>query len=230
MKSTIKEVKGRYQCVSCDREWSGMASDDSIPEACNCNINNIFEKMSGDGSHCGLTDLYPEREKALRKAILAWRPFTTGWWASKKEIASARIEFEDDAFTISVSIYNDFDTEGDGQVVIPMKKNNDIDAIRELIDGGIYDAWELAQDNQKDNEMQTMYVIGEETKGKRVNWLDTYLVNSHGLESPTGDCYPEFGWQDGSKIPAKVKKVLAKGMEEYKDKIKCSGYIAELNK
>lgn len=228
MKSTIQEVKGRYKCISCDREWSGMACDSEVPEACNCNVKKIFAKMSGDGAHCGLTDLYPEREQALRKAIKAWRPFTTGWWASKKEIASAKIDFEDDKFIISVSISNDFDTDGLGEVVIPMKKNHNIDDIREHIDKSIYEAWDSAQDNQKDNEMQVMYVVGEEKKGKRINWLDTYLVNSHGLDSPTGDNYHKWGWQDGAKLPANVRRNLVRGMKQYKGKVISGGYIAEI--
>jgi hypothetical protein len=48
-------------------------------------------KIRGDGSHWGLTDLYPESNAALLSALKDGLPFDTGWWSSKKEIASARV-------------------------------------------------------------------------------------------------------------------------------------------
>ena len=52
----------------------------------------IFEELEGDGSHWGITDLYDEREMALRGTLKMGLPFDTGWWSSKKEIQSARVQ------------------------------------------------------------------------------------------------------------------------------------------
>ena len=45
----------------------------------------------GDGAHCGLSDWYEEGEAELTAVITERVPFDTGWYSSKKEIASARI-------------------------------------------------------------------------------------------------------------------------------------------
>lgn len=72
-------------------------------------MRKIFDGFHGDGSHCGLTDLYPEREAALRVALLAGLPFDSGWWASKKEIQSARVWRERRNGTISVAVSSEMD-------------------------------------------------------------------------------------------------------------------------
>ena len=50
---------------------------------------NAFQ--NGDGAHCGLTDWYPDGHAELEQALKEKIPFDTGWYSSKKEIASARI-------------------------------------------------------------------------------------------------------------------------------------------
>ena len=75
----------------------------------------IKEFSQGNGAHCGLSDWYPEQEAALKAALEAKAPFDTGWYSSKKEIASARIRSEDGVkIKVEVSVSDDFDTEGLG--------------------------------------------------------------------------------------------------------------------
>ena len=51
----------------------------------------LNEFSRGDGAHCGLADWYPEQEAALKAALKAHAAFDTGWYSSKKQIASARV-------------------------------------------------------------------------------------------------------------------------------------------
>ena len=50
---------------------------------------NAFQ--NGDGAHCGLSDWYSDGRAELEQALKEKIPFDTGWYSSKKEIASARI-------------------------------------------------------------------------------------------------------------------------------------------
>ena len=64
-------------------------------EECSDDFEMDFPKLEivGDGSHHGLTNWYPKVEAAIVEALAAGQPFTTGWYGSKKEIASARITY-----------------------------------------------------------------------------------------------------------------------------------------
>ena len=75
-------------------------------------ILNAFQ--NGNGAHCGLSDWYKEGEAQLTAALAERVPFTTGWYSSKKEIASARIWSEDGVkIKVEVSVSDDFDTQGE---------------------------------------------------------------------------------------------------------------------
>ena len=73
----------------------------------------------GDGAHWGLSDWYSDGRAELEQALKEKVPFDTGWYSSKKEIASARI-FSEDGVKIKVqaSVSDDFDTEGRGYASI----------------------------------------------------------------------------------------------------------------
>ena len=105
----------------------------------------IQEFTRGDGAHWGLTDWYPEKEAALRAAFESGEPFDTGWYGSKKEIASARIRMENGTLKIEVSVSDDDDTEGHGRVerALPCTMDD--------IAADIDKAWGAAIENQKDN-------------------------------------------------------------------------------
>lgn len=161
-------------------------------------MKTLFEELRGDGSHCGLTDLYKENDAALMKALRSHRQrWDTGWWASKKEIACARVERSLDAITVSVSVSDDFDTEGIGEVTLLVGKRcagrfeeRPID-VRERINKAIGEAWEQAEENQKDNQCYRGFKIGH---GDR--WEETYIQNVGGFDYPTGGNYYWFGFQE----------------------------------
>ena len=76
----------------------------------------IFSELrNDDGAHGGLSDWYEEHEAALKAALDAHAPFDTGWYSSKKEIASARIRSDDGVrIKVDASVSDDFDTDGRG--------------------------------------------------------------------------------------------------------------------
>lgn len=177
----------------------------------------LKEFQSGDGAHCGLGDLYPDKEAALVKALASGKPFDTGWYSSKKEIASARI-FSGDGktITVEVSVSDDFDTNGMGRKESP---GSGIEEVRETI----YKAWDEANDDQKYNRQYRGYSIMHwSTKIKDYVWvrgkmvekvvktmkkkyprcMETYIVNASdfGADRPPGDNYMFWGWQSDPMI------------------------------
>jgi hypothetical protein len=165
----------------------------------------VVEFQNGDGAHCGLGDWYPEKEQALEKAI-AQDPmsFDTGWYASKKEIASARIYSSNcETINVEVSVSDDFDTNGMGFASTSKKS---LEAIREAI----YEAWDEAEKDQKGNRQYMGFSISEDNC-----WIETYLFNSGGLDTPPGDDYYQWGFQDESNIPQKHRDALETWVKRY---------------
>lgn len=148
---------------------------------------------SGDGAHCGLTDWYPKKEEALEQALKSGEPFDTGWYASKKEIASARIyrASKDKEVRVEVSVSDDFDTYGMGSAMLIGPNPKSTEQARRAI----HKAWAEAEKNQKDNRTYRAYSIIKHEKSGCTAWVDTYLVNTEGMDSPTGDNYHFWGWQ-----------------------------------
>lgn len=188
-----------------------IPTPDSVPK---------LECMSkhGDGAHCGLGDWYEDIEQGIQQALLKSSDWTTGWYSSKKEIASSRISKLGKVLHIEVSVSDDFDTNGTASQDIKM--TTDLEKIRKAI----YKVWDMAEEDRKDNQMYVGYSIGPR-KGKDLkSWQYTYIVNTHGLDSPSGDNYLKFGWQEKTKIPANVKDILTRGMENGLKKI-CVGNL-----
>lgn len=120
----------------------------------------------GDGAHWGLADWYPDKEEALKQALLSKEDFTTGWYGSKKEIASARISLNEDIIKVEVSVSDDFDTEGYGMTEIPYTT----DFV--LIEDAIHDAWGEAIEKQKGNSTVELWTILKDGR-----WIETYLFD-----------------------------------------------------
>ena len=144
----------------------------------------------GDGAHCGLSDWYDDGETELAAALADHTPFDTGWYSSKKEIASARIWSEDGIkIKVEVSVSDDFDTLGGGYA-----STNEwtIDAIHACISN----AWDKAELDRGENQEFEGFRVGREGR-----WEETYLVSIGWGEnlSPPGDNYHWWGWQyDGA--------------------------------
>ena len=163
---------------------------------------------SMDGAHCGLTDWYPTIEKGIQQALLRRKtPWTTGWYASKKEIASARITFDGTTLKCEASVLDDLDTEGHGEATI--KKTTDLEKVRKAID----EAWDEATEEQKDNRVYTGFSI----HNKKGTWVETLILPSVYdivTDQPPGDSYHHWGWQkDGARIPAATRAQLMEWAE-----------------
>ena len=138
----------------------------------------------GDGSHCGLSDWYPENEAALEAALDAHEPFDTGWYASKKEIATARIYSEDGIkIKVEVSVSDDFDTEGAGYASTLVWHQGNVAA-------AVCEAWKKAEQDQEANAPYEGFSVGRDGK-----WEETFLWSDGTYDSPPGDNYWWWGWQ-----------------------------------
>jgi hypothetical protein len=143
----------------------------------------------GDGAHCGLTDWYPEHEAALKAALDAHQPFATGWYSSKKEIASARI-WSDDGVTINVeaSVSDDFDTNGTGY---RSTTEWTLESVAEAVDA----AWDSADEDRRENEPYIGFSVHDSTGA----WVETYIASNGEYDTPPGDNYHWWGWQHDEK-------------------------------
>jgi len=158
-----------------------------------------LECMSSHGAHCGLGDWYKEIEEGIQAALNQGPDYewTTGWYSSKKEIASACITHAEGGICIEVSVSDDLDTPGLGTQII--QHTTDIERIREAI----YEAWEEAEVDQKGNRLYVGYSVHDATENG--GWVETYIRPSDALmwdyEQPPGDNYHQWGFQDESEIP-----------------------------
>lgn len=183
-----------------------MTIHDQTPDATTSpTINRIFPG-GRDGAHRGLSDWYDTGEKALVEALArgpgyAW---TTGWYSSKHEIASANITSDgEDRLHIEVSVSDDFDTVGQASREIAW--TDDLDKIRSEITS----TWENAEENQRDNRVYIFFSVGRENR-----WEETIVLpvgDGHLYEQPPGDNYHQWGWQEEpSSVPDDVRaKLLA---------------------
>lgn len=146
-------------------------------------MNTLEAFTHGDGAHCGLSDWYPEKEAALKAAVDAHQPFDTGWYASKKEIASARISSDGNTILIEVFVSDDFDTSGDASREI---REWSLKAIEKAISA----AWDEAETDRKGNAPYVGFRV--ERNGV---WEETYLVGWDETLQPPGDNYHWWGWQ-----------------------------------
>lgn len=63
-------------------------------------------ELDGDGSHCGLTDLYDDFREDLFTVLRSQKDFSANW-GSKKESVSGKIERKDSEVTVSVYLSMD---------------------------------------------------------------------------------------------------------------------------
>jgi hypothetical protein len=197
--------------------------------------NLAVTKNRCDGAHCGLGDWYPDVEASIVEALEQGpeHEWTTDWYSSKKEIASARIshraDLEGGGLCIEVTVSDDFDTPGHGAKII--RHTTDLEEVREAI----YAAWDEAETNQKGNRLYVGWsVLHQEdirwgpdslrkNPPKSWQWIETYIAPQgealyYDFESPPGDNYHKWGWENDwpeegyeSPVPADVREKF----EEY---------------
>jgi len=153
-------------------------------------VKTLEAFQHGDGAHCGLSDWYEDGEAELADAVALRIPFDTGWYSSKKEIASARIRSEDGTkIKVEVSVSDDFDTEGLGYA---STDDWTLDAVRITISK----AWSKAEAARNENQEYEGFRVGRNGR-----WEETFLINIGWGENlaPPDDNYHWWGWQyDGA--------------------------------
>ena len=175
---------------------------------------------SMDGAHRGLGDWYDKIEEGIKKALRGKGDWTTGWYSSKHEIASARITRVGKEITVEVSVSDDFDTPGLAETTI--KATRDIEKVR----AAIYPTWDQAIENQKENRLWAMYSIHKDG-----GWIETYVMPvgmGAELDCPPGDAYHKWGWQGECKMPKKTREKLEDGMQSYKPEVKVGKWTAKM--
>ena len=157
-----------------------------------------------DGAHCGLTDWYPEIKAGIQKSMRSGSKarWTTGWYSSKKEIASACISHDAKGIHVEVSVSDDFDTEGRGTIDIPHTTSLD------KLEAAVAKAWSQAKENQNDNRLYTGFSIHDK-RGRYVETLILPMGDGWDFGKPPGDCYHAWGFQnENTRIPKTVKAKL----------------------
>jgi hypothetical protein len=163
-------------------------------------MKNILDGVkSGDGAHCGLTDRYPDIEAALESALATTDAWTTGWYSSKKAIATCRITRVGELITVEVIVSDDLDTEGLASITIN-------ESTIEAIDNAITEAWELAEQDQKANRDYTGYSIID-----GIRWIETYIQQRNDgwmMDEPPGDNYHQWGFQNEGNLTDEEKEAI----------------------
>jgi hypothetical protein len=164
-----------------------------------------FER--GDGAKWGVSDWYEEKREALIEAIKSDEDWTTGWYGSKKEIASARITRIDGKYDIEVSVSDDFDTMGLGRKVINVANFKDVEDVLAVLEANLDEAHQEALDNQKENREYEGFAI----LNKAGQWVETFIadISEWCMGSPPGDNYHQWGFQGDCELPEDVKEKFA---------------------
>lgn len=183
-----------------------------------------LECMRGhmDGAKWGVSDWYEKIEEGI-KAALEQGPsaeWTTGWYGSKKEIASGRITCKGGKLICEAGVSDDFDTEGRGRVIID--HTTDLDKVRAAVD----EALDAAGEDKRDNEdylgfsihhieplKYTDYSESPPVEKTRMaeQWVETYIRqhnDGYMMDEPPGDNYHQWGWQEDHDVPKHVKDAL----------------------
>lgn len=195
-------------------------------------IRSVYEFPTGSFAGCdqtkwGPTDFYDEVKAAILAALRSGLDFETPWLSCKKEILSSQISRSKGKVTVQVSVSDDFDTSGMGDASARIQTHarvSDETILRSLENLGAK-AHTLADSDRSDNADYVGYSVGPDEKP--YPWVMTYLVNCGGHDTPSGDNYHWWGWQEvetddddnpeprpsEDQIPADVADKLAEMME-----------------
>lgn len=170
--------------------------------------------MYGDCCSWGPFELYEDHEKLLKLVLEDdIKQWDTGWAGCKKEIVSFRAARDGDEVVCQASCSDDFDTEGNGGVVIHLDARETfqgdwVEHSYERILEGLGEAWGQGVDDRKENEVYQGYSIHfllkpEDTSGPSVETL--ILAKDPGYDEPPGDNYSEWGFQGETELPQYLK-------------------------
>jgi hypothetical protein len=125
----------------------------------------------GDLTHWSASDWYEDKESEILRALQSGKTFDTGWRGCKKEILSTCITRADNVITCVVSVSDDFDTEGMGEVTFTVQSDDKPDVILESVRTSLEQAHDAADSDKKENEVYRGYSI----HNKAGQWVETYF-------------------------------------------------------
>ena len=177
---------------------SQQAQRDSIPK--------LEGFTRGDGTKWGVSDFYEDKEATLRAALDSGKDFSTGWFGSKKEIASGCVTRIGKDILCEASCSDDFDTEGNGSATVKIGKKSG-DRLLAAIQAALDHALAEAQADRRLNSPVQLWAV----YNQHGSWVETYLAPA-GIDcaddGPPGDNYAKWFWQGEAKIPVAVKKAF----------------------
>jgi len=195
-------------------------------EADTSTLPQLIEFKQGDGCHYSIAEPYCLKEEALKKALAGNESFSTGWYGSKKELVSGMV-CRSGGIGSTVYVFaqatDDFDTDANAKRQTKSSR------------------WEDVQKVLRETEAQAMLccetqcpvvlvAVGHKEKGRRKDWISTYLHNPSGLDSVPGNEYSEWGWQDDNlakgirdEIEALVREQFGKSRKQ----VQVSEFIAD---
>jgi hypothetical protein len=173
-----------------------------------------------DGAKWGVSDWYEKLETAIVAALARGRgaAWTTDWYGSKKEIASACLTCAGGEITAEASVSDDLDTPGHGSVTIPFTRN--LDKLRAALDA----AHDAAAGDQRENRVYAGFTVGHGD-----HWEYTLILpagDGSTYDVPPGDNYHRWGWQEvddcedggeGGDHPAEIPAEVATALKAWAD-------------
>ena len=165
----------------------------------------------------GISDLYDTPRAALERALGDGYDFDTGQFGAKKEIEYGRIVRQGDQIEVTAWCYDDFDTEGKCSLDFSVA-GCDVERMMQKIENALEEAIHGARIQKTENEVYEGFSVGHEKEGKRIDWVETYIAPKGDgvmLDSPPGDYYAAWGWQeDSEELPQHVR-------EKFEEWIQC---------
>ena len=190
------------------------------------NYTEKFKKYAGDGDSWGTFDFYSGFEELLDAALRSKEDFDTGYKGVRKESMSFRVTKNGNTATCFVNVSDEFNTVGRGMVLVELRGQLDqaerIDQVRE----GLTKAAGLANKDQEANRVYAGFSVGTQLSTGGPCWEYTLVLARDGeYDSPTGDNYDWWGWDDvvpeeeiasfGAEAEEEVRADNAKALQEF---------------
>jgi hypothetical protein len=193
-----------------DYEWEGdrdsvaiMAKREGMPEFYfewkAIEPRGTFEiHVSGDGTKWGPSDFYDDVRKLIADAFASGLDWDTSWLGCKKEILSSQFIRVGNTVFVTVSVSDDFDTNGTGESSFIIEDGDTEEIFFAKLEKAADEAHAAADADRKDNEEYIGFKVGliPPDADKCVPWEWTYLFNRGGHAVPPGDNYYRWGWQE----------------------------------
>lgn len=174
---------------------------------------------SYDQTKWGPTDFYDSTRESMVQAFASGLDFETPWLRCKKEILSSQITRSKGIVTVSVSVSDDFDTNGSGESSFRVTKATTQERFFDLLEKAGDAAWKAADEDREGNQSYLGYSVGPVDIDGNFSWVCTYIVNVMGFDVPPGDNYHKWGWQeveddeDPEATPEEMPKEVAIELE-----------------